>query len=351
MQIMNSYISVMKRCIKLAQKGLGETSPNPMVGCVILDKNDNVISQGFHAKYGDIHAERAALNKLENANGCTLVVNLEPCCHTGKTPPCTDIIIEKGIKKVVYGMNDPNPLVSTKGIEILKQAGIEVVGPVLEDECKKLNETFIKNQIENKLFVAIKTATTIDGKIATRTGNSKWITSEKARNEVKHIRKMYDAVLTSSNTVLADNPTMFHKKKIILDRCLKTDLSSQIYKNGEIYVYYDENLPTPKPVKNVSFISAPVENGKLNLRYILEDIYKFGIRSILVEAGGDLNGSFVPYADKIYHFIAPKILGDNSGKSCFDGKTIEKISDCVNFRIENTKFFEPDILIVYTMSK
>ena len=161
--------------------------------------------------------------KLENAKDCTLIVNLEPCSHFGKTPPCVDIIIEKGIKRVVYGMQDPNPIVAGKGLKKLKDAGIEIIGPVLEDECKKLNEVFIKNHLEKKTFISIKTATTIDGKIATHTGDSKWITSDAARLEVRNIRKKYDAILTSSATVIADNPTMLHTKKVILDRELKTE--------------------------------------------------------------------------------------------------------------------------------
>ena len=237
---MKQYITHMNKCIELAQLAQGETSPNPLVGCVIINNNGEIVSTGYHKKYGENHAERDALLKLENAKDCTLIVNLEPCSHHGKTPPCTDIIIEKGIKKVVYGMKDPNPIVAGRGLQKLKDAGIEIIGPVLEDECKKLTEIFIKNHTEKKTFIALKTATSIDGKIATYNGDSKWITSEKARAEVRNIRKKYDAILTSSTTVIADNPTMEHKKKIILDRELKTDFNSKIYEQGEIYVFYDE---------------------------------------------------------------------------------------------------------------
>ena len=248
---MKQYITYMAKCIELAQKAQGLTSPNPMVGCVIINSQGEIISTGYHKKYGDNHAERDALLKLENAQGCTLIVNLEPCSHFGKTPPCTDLIIEKGIKKVVYGMQDPNPIIAGKGLQKLKNAGIEVIGPVLEDECKKLNEIFIKNHTKKKTFIALKTATTIDGKIATHIGDSKWITSDAARNEVRNIRKKYDAILTSSATVIADNPTMEHKRKIILDRKLKTDLNSKIYQQGEIFVFYDEKLNAPN-IKNIN---------------------------------------------------------------------------------------------------
>lgn len=331
---MKQYFQYMYKCIELAKQAQGDTSPNPLVGCVILNEQGDIISTGYHKKYGENHAERDALLKLDNATNCTLIVNLEPCSHFGKTPPCTDLIIEKGIKKVVYGMKDPNPIVSGNGLSKLKNAGIEVIGPVLEDECKKLNEIFIKNHTKKQTFVAIKTATTIDGKIATHSNDSKWITSEKARVEVRNIRKRYDAILTSSSTILADNPTMEHKKKVILDRKLKTDKNSNIYKQGEIYVFSEEN--------------TPVKDDKLDVEFILNKLYEQGIMSVLVEAGGNLNGSFLPYADKIYHFIAPKILGDNSGKSCFNGNKINKIADCKNLQFESFEIFEPDILITYT---
>lgn len=336
----------MAKCIELAKQAQGLTSPNPMVGCVILNPQGEIISTGYHQKYGDNHAERDALLKLENATGCTLIVNLEPCSHFGKTPPCTDLIIEKGIKKVVYGMQDPNPIVAGKGLEKLKNAGIEIIGPVLENECKKLNEVFVKNHTEKKTFIALKTATTIDGKIATYCNDSKWITSASARNEVRNIRKKYDAILTSSATVIADNPTMEHKRKIILDRELKTDLNSKIYQQGEIFVFYDEKRNTPN-IKNINFIPVPVKNNKLDIKYIINTLYELKIMSVLVEAGGGINEAFLPYIDKLYHFIAPKILGDNSSKSCFYGANIEKISDCTNLKFEECIPYSPDVLIIY----
>lgn len=345
---MKNYITEMNKCIGLAKQAEGKTSPNPMVGCVILNDKNEIISTGYHKKYGENHAERDALLKLENATGCTLVVNLEPCSHFGKTPPCADLIIEKGIKRVIYGMKDVNPIVAGNGLKKLQEAGIEIIGPILEDECKKLNEVFIKNQTKHKTFVALKTATTIDGKIATQTGDSKWITSEDARREVRNIRNRYDAILTSSATVIADNPTMEHKCKIILDRKLKTDINSTIYKQGKIFVFYDENIDIKNNgQENITYIPTKTENNKLDIEFILNKLYDLGIMSILVESGGKLNGSFMPYIDKLYHFIAPKILGDNSGKSCFDGNKIDKISNCTNLIFENSINFPPDILVIY----
>lgn len=328
-----TYKNYMAKCIKLARTGEGYVSPNPLVGCVVLDKDGNEISTGYHAKYGENHAERDALLKLTNGEekGGTLIVNLEPCSHYGKTPPCTDLIIERGIKRVVIGMNDVNPKVD--GIKKLKDAGIEIIKGVLEKECRQLNEIFIKNMTQNKPFIAIKTATTLDGKIATSNGSSKWITSERARAEVKKIRNRYDAIMTTSSTINADNPTMEHRKKIILDRELKTNPNAKIYQSGEILLFSKEN--------------TPVINNKLDLEFIFNKVYEQGIKSILIESGGHLNGEALKYVDKIYHFIAPKITGDNSAKSCFDYRTINDINESKNFTINSVENFNPDILLTY----
>lgn len=341
-----NYENYMKKCIELAKNGEGQTSPNPMVGCVVLDKNENEISTGYHHKYGDNHAERDALLKLHNGEekGGTLIVNLEPCSHHGKTPPCADLIIERGLKKVVIGMQDVNPIVAGNGINKLQKAGIEVISGIMEEECKKLNEIFIKNMTQNKCFIAIKTATTLDGKIATSNGSSKWITSSAAREKVKEIRNCYDAIMTTSSTILADNPTMLHRKKIVLDRRLKTNLEAPIYKNGEIYLF-NETLDMFEG--GINFIKTPVKANKLDLEFVFERAYELGIKSILIESGGILNGSALKYADKIYHFIAPKITGDNSSLSCFNFQKINDINNSLNFKIETIEHFEPDILLTY----
>lgn len=339
---MQRYMNI---CLELARKGTGKTSPNPLVGCVVLDKNGKILSTGYHAKCGEKHAERDALDKIQI--GCakdgTLYVNLEPCSHYGKTPPCTDLIIEHGIKKVVIGMRDPNPNVD--GISKLKDAGIEVIEGVMEGECKNLNEIFIVNQEEKRTFVAIKTATTLDGKIATSNGSSKWITSERSRMEVRNIREKYDAILTSSVTVNSDNPIMHHAKKVILDRNLTTDLASTIYEQGEIFVFYDEKK-TPKSAPNVTYLPAPVVDGALDVEFILNKLYELGIMSVIVESGGKLSGAFLPFADKIYNFIAPKIVGDNSAKSSFDYRKVFDINESEEFVITDVVKFLPDILLI-----
>lgn len=359
---MKTYEKHMKKCLELALKGEGHTSPNPLVGCVVLDKNGKEISCGYHKRYGAEHAEVDALNKLGNeAQGGTLIVNLEPCSHWGKTPPCSDLIIKKGVKKLIIAMKDPNPHVEGNGIEKCKQAGIEVIENVLHQEALELNEVFIKNMTKNEIFVALKTATTLDGKIATKTGDSKWITSERSRQEVQKIRNRYDAILTTGSTVIQDNPSMTCRMKngknpirIILDRELKTDLNSKIYQNtGEkVYIVVREDLEVPKNLAattNVVVIKCPCYNSKLNLQFLFKKMFEKGIKSVLVEAGGKLNGELVSkgLVDKVYQFIAPKILCDEHGHNAFEGKDISEIKDTLNFSIQSINILNPDLLVVY----
>lgn len=323
----------MKECFKLALKGKGKTAPNPLVGCVVLNKEGKIISKGYHHKYGENHAERDALLKLKNneAEGGTLYVNLEPCSHYGKTPPCTDLIIERKIKKVVIGMKDINPKVN--GIEKLKEAGIEVVTGVLEDEAEFLNRVFIKNMTQKLPYVVLKTASTMDGKIASSTGDSKWITSDEARTEVYNMRKEFDCIMTSSNTVIADNPKMEHRFKCILDTNERIPKTSKILQQGEVYIATKDN--------------TPLKNGRLDVKSVLHELYKKGIYTVFAECGGTLAGSMLKEGliDEVYQFIAPKIINDNEGKSCFDGNKITKISKAENLEIYSFNKIGKDILL------
>jgi diaminohydroxyphosphoribosylaminopyrimidine deaminase/5-amino-6-(5-phosphoribosylamino)uracil reductase len=329
----------MKRCFQLALRGKGFTAPNPMVGCVILDKLGNVVSEGYHRKYGENHAERDALLKLKNneAEDGTLYVNLEPCSHFGMTPPCVDLIIEKKIKKVVIAMRDVNPKVD--GVAKLKNAGIEVVEGVLEEEARFLNRIFIKNMKEELPYLVLKTATTMDGKIATRTGDSKWITCDNSRKEVYKMRAEFDCILTSSNTIIADNPAMEHKFKCILDKDSRVLKTANILRQGNIYIATKEN--------------TPLKDGNLDLRALLKYLYKDrGINSVFIECGGTLAGAFLRenLIDEIYQFIAPKIVNDNTAKSCFDGDDVLRIQDSKLFKIYETKIIEDDLLVKYLNS-
>ena len=325
----------MKTCFSLAKKGFGRVEPNPLVGCVVLDKYGNVVSKGYHKKYGQNHAERDALLKLKKneAEGGTLYVNLEPCSHYGKTPPCVDLIIERKLKRVVIGMKDVNPKVD--GISKLKSAGI-MVDFVMEQVARFLNRRFIKTMTKKMPYVVLKTATTMDGKIATKTGDSKWITSEIARKEVYRMRKDFDCIMTTSNTVIADNPNMLVEEgqwKCILDRNSRTDKSFNIYKQGNIYLATKEN--------------TKLKNNQLDIEDVLKKLYSLGIYSVFIESGGTFAGYMLKndLIDEVYQFIAPKILNDNNAKSCFNGAIVEKISQAKQFKIYETKQIGDDILI------
>lgn len=327
----------MRMCFRLAKRGKRRVAPNPMVGCVVLDRFGNVVSKGYHKKYGENHAEREALLKLKNneAESGTLYVNLEPCSHYGKTPPCVDLIIERKLKRVVIGMKDVNPKVD--GISKLKAAGIQV-DFALEEEARFLNRQFIKNMTRKLPYVVLKTATTMDGKIASKTGSSKWITSSDSRDMVYKMRKEFDCIMTSSNTVIADNPTMEHRFKCVLDKDLRTDKNSKIYSQGEIYVATREN--------------TPLKDGRLDIEAVLKELYAKGIYSVFVECGGTLAGSLLKegLVDEVYQFIAPKILNDNNGKSCFDGDNINEISQAKMLKLYEVKQVGVDILIKSTSS-
>lgn len=359
---MNNFEKHMKKCFQLALKGEGKTAPNPLVGCVILDKNGKEISNGYHKKYGELHAEADALSKLKDnqIEDSTLIVNLEPCSHWGKTPPCADLIIEKKIKTLVVAMKDPNPAVSGCGIEKCKKAGINVVEGIMEEDAKSLNEIFIKNMEKKAIFAAAKIASTLDGKIALQNGESKWITSEASRHEVQKIRNRFDAVLTTSSTVTKDNPSLSCRMKkgknpirIILDTNLKTNLKSKIYENNceKIYIAVDKNIDKTKlltlPV-HVKPIKCPLKDFKIDLKFLFKKLFEKGIRSVLIEAGGNLNGELISQGltDKIYLFIAPKIMNDKDAINSFYGKKPLEISNLVQFKISEIKKIGTDIMMI-----
>ncbi len=356
----NEYKKLMRRCIKLAKKSEGHVSPNPLVGAIVFDDDFRIISEGRHENYGENHAERnAIISAKEDLKGKSIIVNLEPCSHFGKTPPCADLIIEKGIKKVIVGMVDPNPKVAGNGIKKLQNAGIEVVVGVLEEECRKLNEIFIKNQEKKASFVTIKTATTLDGKIATSTGSSKWITDEVSRAEVQKLRNKYDAILTSSQTVIKDNPSMTCRMKngrnpirIVIDTNLKTPPESKIYNDDgtKVIIITGENISEQEIKRypsNVQIIKCEPENGHVNLKKALEILFEQKIMSILIEAGGTLNNAFIQnnLVDNLVQFIAPKLLSDEKAIGFSYGCKRNKISECNNLIIVSTKRLKNDIII------
>ncbi len=354
------YNRLMRRCIKLAKKGEGRVSPNPLVGAVIFDDDYRIISEGFHEYYGGNHAERnAVLKAKEEIRGKSIIVNLEPCSHYGKTPPCADLLIESGIKRVITGMVDPNPKVCTKGISRLKDAGIEVRVGILEEECKELNKIFIKNQKEKKPYIAIKTGMTLDGKIASRLGKSKWITNETSRKEVQKLRNKYDAIITGSGTVLADNPSLTCRMRggrnpvrIIYDTNLRSSSQSKVFNEDgtRVIVICSNNVSKRRRSlygSHIEFIECPEVLGHADIKYALDAVYEKGIRSILTECGGELNRAIIQSgcADELIQFIAPKILGDKEAKSFIEGYNRKEISECNNLKIVSTKILNGDIMI------
>lgn len=358
------YEKYMKRCIKLAQKAAGKTSPNPMVGAVILDKNLNFVSEGYHKKCGEAHAEVNAINEAKskgiNIKNGTIIVSLEPCSHYGKTPPCADLIIENKLKTVVVGCLDPNPKVAGNGIKKCQNAGLTVITNVLQKDCEQLNEIFFKNQTQKRPFVTIKTATTLDGKIATKTGSSKWITGEKARKEVQKLRNQYDAILTSSSTVITDNPSLTCRMKkgknpirIIIDSNLKTNPNSNVYNDDGTPIYIATILKDNKKYpNNVKILTIKAKNGKVDLKELIKKLYELGICSIFIEAGGILNGEFLKekLVDKLIHFSAPKIIGDINAKPFIQGFDIKEIDDALKLKLNSIKQLNNDLMCEYSIT-
>ena len=341
----------MKMAIELAKKGIGKVNPNPLVGAVIV-KDSKIIGKGYHKRYGGNHAEVEAINNaIDDVNGATIYVTLEPCFHYGKTPPCVDKLISSGISKVVIGSLDPNPLVAGKSIEKLKSLGIEVKVGVLEEECLKLNEVFMK-YIKTKLpYVVLKAGVSLDGKIATRNGESKWITGEISRKKVSELRNQLSGIMVGINTVLADDPSLTCKihggrnpVRIILDSSLRIPLDSQILKTAykyETIIVTTSNIDLDKKTL-VEELKAKVIiidsiNNRVDLKKLMVKLGEMKIDSILLEGGGEVNYSALEagIVDKIMLFIAPKIIGGKDAKTFVEGKGIDLLAN--HFNVSNLK--------------
>lgn len=355
----------MSRAIELARNGIGTTKTNPLVGCVIV-KDGKIIGEGYHKTFGSNHAEVNAIEDAkrrgENLEGSTIYVNLEPCSHHGKTPPCADRIIKEKIARVVIGNCDPFKEVQGRGIEKLKTAGIEVKCGVLEEECTALNEryfTYIKNK---RPFVILKAGMTIDGKIATKTFESQWITSEKSRKFSHELRGMCDAIMVGINTVLKDDPSLnvragrypHSPARIIVDSKLRISQSAKVLskdlENIAIIATTDsydrEKFEILSKMENVRIVIVKDKNGRVDLRDLLEKLKEFNISSILLEGGGSLNASMLKenLVDKFYFFIAPKIIGAD-GISAIGRMGIEKIDEVLNLKDVEVSKISTDILI------
>lgn len=350
---------IMKRALTLAARAKGKTSPNPMVGAILV-KNNRIISEGYHKKAGTPHAEAIAIDKAgPKASDSTLYVTLEPCCHKDKrTPPCTEKIISSGIKKVIIGMKDPNPKVSGKGIAELEKAGIMTIAGVLEKNAISLNESYIKYITTGTPFVTLKIAMTLDGKIATPEGESKWITGEKAREMVHRLRGSSVAVMSAIGTVKADNPRLTcrvsgykNPVRIIIDPRLETTPDSHVASCPPETIIVtrspNANVSLWKKLREMGISFIEYQSEELDLKWLMQKLGKLAITSLLVEGGSSL-GSYCLEAgivDKVMFIIAPKIIGGRDSFPAVGGKSFRKLADAYKIRDIKTRRVGEDILI------
>lgn len=346
--------------MKVALKAKSKTSPNPLVGALVV-KGGRVISQGYHKKAGLPHAEIIALDKArDKTKGAWLYVTLEPCAHFGKTPACVDRIIKSGIKKVIIGMVDPNPLNNGRGIAILKRHGIEVEVGFLEEELKKMNESFIKYIAKGLPFITVKVAQSLDGKIATRSGDSKWITSDRSLEYVHHQRQNYDAIMVGVNTILRDNPKLeawFSKRqpiKIVVDSQLSTPQNANIFSKDSLVIIV--TLPT-RPAQETEnrkilaqkakILEVKEKEGQVNLKDMMKKLARLEITNLLVEGGGTLIGSLFDegLVDKILFFISPKIIGGKEAISSVMGRGISRIDKVFKLKEVRIRRIGEDLLV------
>lgn len=354
---------LMNRAINLASKARGMTSPNPMVGAVIV-KNGSIVAEDYHRKPGTPHAEALAIKRAgQKTRSSTLYVSLEPCCHTDKrTPPCTKEIIRAGIRRVVMAMKDPNPKVSGKGMRELQEAGIEVVPGVLEEKARKLNESYIKFVTTKKPFVILKVAMTLDGKIATPEGQSKWITGEGARALVHRVRSSVDAVMTAIGTIKADDPEFTARirggrnpKRIVIDPNLEIPLKSRVLRVPPETIIVTRERAEAGDFSKRGKIDYILNTGcyvllfkeTLHLDWLIEKLGKMGITSLMMEGGSSLNAHALEdgIVDKVMFFIAPKIIGGRESYPVVGGRTFRRLEEAYQLKDISVKKMGEDLLV------
>ena len=362
----------MLRAIELAKRGIGWTNPNPVVGAVIV-KDGRIIGEGYHRRCGELHAERNAVASLtESAKGAAIYVTLEPCCHYGRTPPCTEAILEQGIARVVIGSRDPNPEVSGRGAQILRKAGIQVEEDFMREECDRLNPIFF-HYITNKTpYVIMKYAMTADGKIATRTGASKWITGKEARAEVQRLRARCMGIMAGIGTVLADDPMLNVRieggrspVRIICDSGLRIPVDSQICQTAKEYPTIvacaadgcGQSVKQEKTKRleqlGIQVVQTFSGEGRVELQELMEILGGQGIDSILLEGGGTLNDSALKagIVREIRAFVAPKIFGGQEAKTPVAGTGAEFPSEAVPLRLQKISQIGGDLLLEYRVDQ
>ncbi|MFW5736164.1 MAG: bifunctional diaminohydroxyphosphoribosylaminopyrimidine deaminase/5-amino-6-(5-phosphoribosylamino)uracil reductase RibD [Halanaerobium sp.] len=363
----------MARALNLARRGEGSTSPNPMVGAVVV-KDGEIIGEGYHKQYGGPHAEVFALQAAgEKAAGADMYVTLEPCSHYGKTPPCAQKVIDSGIKRAVIAMVDPNPEVAGRGIEMLREAGIEVEVGLFKKEAEELNESFLKYIQSDYPFVYLKKAQTLDGYIASSTGDSKWITNSSARLEGHKLRHRVDAIMVGIGTVLADNPSLTARPeekegidplRVILDPLLDMPLTAKIINQkseADTLIICSEEFPAERSEsffkkkeeliqrKKVQLMSLKTDaDYYFDLKKVLKTLHQQNISSVLVEGGARLSHTFLKedLVDKFYYFIAPKIYGGSDGIASFCGSGPELMSEAVELKIIEQKKLGDNLLLI-----
>jgi len=350
----------MKRVLRLAEKGRGRTSPNPMVGAILV-KDGRILAEGYHAKAGEPHAEIIALRKAgEEAKEATLYLNLEPCTHYGKTPPCAPVVIEAGVRRAVIGMEDPNPLVKGRGVEALKRAGLDVDVGILEKECRRLNEAFCKYILNKEPFLILKVVATLDGKIATRKGESQWISGEASRRFVHRLRDQVDGVIVGIGTVLKDDPMLTARVKggkdsyrIILDSRLRIPENAKVIEisPSKTIVATTELAPGEKverlEKKGVRVLILDSKKGRVDLKPCLFKLGEMGMMSLLVEGGSQLNGSFLDEGliDKIFLFLSPKLIGDPQALGIFGGHGVSSLKEAIPLNELKVRRIGEDLLL------
>lgn len=349
----------MKKAFQLALKGQGETSPNPMVGAVIV-KNGRVIGQGWHRRAGGPHAEIFALRQAgKKAQGATLYVTLEPCYHFGRTPPCVDAVLHAGVKKIIVGMRDPNPLTHGRSLRKLRQAGVRVEVGVLEAELRSLNEAFVTYVTQKKPFVTAKIAQTFDGKVATASGQSQWITDSKTRAFTRHLRADFDAIMVGVNTVCQDDPrlTSDQKKKrlfkIVVDSRLSIPSKAKVLKESPqdclIATTHQAARSKIKELedKGATVLVGPCSGRGVDLRWLFRELARREMTHVLLEGGPTLIGEALrlKLIDKFYIFLAPKILGDDTARSSVRGVRCVNVNQA--FQLKDFDFMRigPDIFV------
>ena len=339
----------MALALELAERGAGWTSPNPMVGAVIV-KDGAIIGQGYHARCGDLHAERAALkNCTGDPAGSTLYVTLEPCCHQGRQPPCTDAILQAGIARVVVGSPDPNPLVAGKGVQILKDHGVQVEEGVLRDECDRLNRVFLKYIQTKRPYVIMKYAMTMDGKIAAYTGASQWVTGEEARQHVQTLRHRCRAIMVGVGTVIADDPRLTCRMpggrdpiRVVCDTRLRTPLTAQVVTTaGQTPTWIATCCAAPErlaPYERAGcrMLVLPERGGRVDLNALMDCLGRQEVDSVLLEGGGTLNWSALDQGvvDAVMAYVAPKLFGGRTAKTPVEGQGVD--APAAAFPLKNT---------------